>query len=198
VALGLPTPTSAAFFIAELGLGVPRGGIVGDAGDIINIIMRQTKNWRLRELFFLGILGLVVHVESSGLMIAQSADLTSGNIVIRGSLVCLNTEGRETPCTEGEHPFGLKDGRGKVYPLKTDKSLDTLRTEPRMQSKDFQLTLRPIQNSSLYEIIKSRFFRDGKLYDFYYYCDVCNITTYHPGLCMCCRQETEYRENMVH
>jgi hypothetical protein len=128
---------------------------------------------------------------------SQSSDLTRENIIARGILVCLNAEGRETPCTEGIHSYGLKDGGGKVYSLKADSSLDTLRTELRIQSKDFQLTLRPIQNSSLYEIIKSRFFRDGKLYDFYYYCEVCNITTYHPGLCMCCRQETEYRENVV-
>lgn len=185
------------FFIAELGPGVPRGGIIRLPGDIINMIMRQTRIWRLRELVFLGILGLIDHVGSSGLMMAQSADLTSENIVIRGILVCLTAEGREAPCAEGVHSYGLKDSSGRVYPLKADKSLDTLRTEPRIQSKDFQLTLRPIQNSSLFEIINARFFRDGKLYEFYYYCEVCNIKTYHPGLCMCCRQETEYREDVV-
>ncbi len=145
-----------------------------------------------------GFLGLFLHLGTSGLIAAQSVDLTRGNLVVRGSLVCLNSEGREAACSGKEDSCGLKDAAGKVYALRSDQSLETLRTEPRIQSKDFQLTLRRIQNSSLYEIIKSRFFRDGKLYDFFYFCDVCNITTYHPGLCMCCRQETEYRENPVH
>ena len=174
-----------------------RGSIIRFAGDIINIVMRQMKSLRFGKMSFTGLLGALVYVGSSGLLMAQSADLTRGNIVIRGSLVCLNSAGSETPCTGKEGSFGLKDAAGKVYDLKSGNSLDTLRNEPRIQSKDFQLTLRQIQGSSLYEIIKSRFFRDGKLYDFYYYCDVCNITTYHPGLCMCCRQETQYRENVV-
>ena len=128
---------------------------------------------------------------------SHSSDLTRENIIVRGVLICLSAEGQEIPCAEGVRSYGLKDSSGRVYSLKADKSLDTLRTEPRIRSKDFQLTLRPIQNSSLFEVVNSRFFRDGKLYDFYYYCEVCNIKTYHPGLCMCCRQETEYREDVV-
>lgn len=41
-----------------------------------------------------------------------------------------------------------------------------------------------------------RFFtvHDGKLFKLTYYCDVCNITTYKPGPCMCCQKPTEPRE----
>jgi hypothetical protein len=158
--------------------------------------MRDSKDL-LPKILFSWLLAVTFSLVDSNIMIAQSSDLTRENIIARGILVCLNAEGREAPCTEGRHSYGLKDSGGKVYRLNADKSLDTLTTEPRIQSKDFQLTLRPVQNSSLYQIITSRFFRDGTLYDFYYYCDVCNITTYHPGLCMCCRQETEYRERAV-
>lgn len=159
--------------------------------------MLQRNYQRLRTLFPFGLLVLIIGLGCSGIMLAQPADFTRGNIVVRGSLVCLNSEGREIPCAGTEDTVGLKDATGKIYALKSGKSVETLRTEPRLHSKDFQLTLRPIQNSSSYEIVKSRFFRDGKLYDFYYYCDVCNITTYHPGLCMCCRQETQYQEKVV-
>ena len=36
--------------------------------------------------------------------------------------------------------------------------------------------------------------REGKLFKLVYYCDVCNITTYQPGPCDCCREPTEPRE----
>jgi len=159
--------------------------------------MRQTKYLRVKKFVYIGILILTFNMATSRTAAAQATEPAKENIVVRGSLVCVNPGGHEAPCTGKEDAFGLKDAAGRIYALKSDKSLETLRIEPRIQSKDFQLTLRQIKNSSLYEIIKSRFFRDGKLYDFYYFCDVCNIKTYHPGLCMCCRQETEYREVVV-
>lgn len=159
--------------------------------------MRQTRNLQVARLVSSGILGLFFQLGTPGTTAGQSLETTLENVVVRGSLVCVNPESHEVPCTGKEDAFGLKDAAGKTYALKSGKSLETLRTEPRIRSKDFQLTLRQIKNSFLYEIVKSRFFRDGKLYDFYYYCEVCNITTYHPGLCMCCRQETEYREVVV-
>jgi hypothetical protein len=127
----------------------------------------------------------------------QSQDITFGNVVVRGTLVCIDPEAHVTPCTGKEDSCGLKDPSGRVYPLQSDKSLETLRTEPQIRSNEFQLTLRQIPKSTLYGIIKPRFIRDGKLYEFYYYCDVCNITTYHPGPCMCCQQETVYHEKKV-
>ncbi len=33
--------------------------------------------------------------------------------------------------------------------------------------------------------------RAGKKYTISYWCSTCSIRTYTPGLCMCCRQETE-------
>jgi hypothetical protein len=33
--------------------------------------------------------------------------------------------------------------------------------------------------------------KDGKKYTISYWCEVCSIRTYTPGLCMCCRDETE-------
>lgn len=36
--------------------------------------------------------------------------------------------------------------------------------------------------------------REGKLYRVRYFCELCNIETLEPGLCMCCQQETELQE----
>jgi len=119
------------------------------------------------------------------------------NLIVRGVLVCLNQSLKQVGCTGGGDALGLKSSDGRIYPLKTDKSAQTLKEEKRLQTNEFQLTLRKTNNSSTYEIVKSQFIRGGKLFDFYYYCDVCNITTYIPGPCMCCRQETEYHEKLV-
>lgn len=37
--------------------------------------------------------------------------------------------------------------------------------------------------------------RDSKLHRVRYFCEVCNIETLEPGICVCCQQETELQEN---
>jgi hypothetical protein len=130
---------------------------------------------------------------------APDNDLSASqsNLVVRGTLVCVGKESKEVPCTGKGNALGLKAANGQIYLLKSDKLAETLVEEKRLRSKDFQLTLRKSGDSDSLEIVKSQFFRDGKLYDFYYFCDVCNITTHTAGLCMCCRQETEYREKLA-
>jgi hypothetical protein len=119
------------------------------------------------------------------------------NLIVRGTLICVGKESKEVPCAGKGNALGLKAANGQIYLLKEDKLAETLTEEKRLRSKDFQLTLRKSGDSTSYEIVKSQFFRDGNLYDFYYFCDVCNITTHSPGLCMCCRQETEYHEKLA-
>ena len=122
---------------------------------------------------------------------------SQNNLVVRGTLVCVGKESKEVPCIGKGNALGLKAANGQIYLLKRDKLAETLVEEKRLRSRDFQLTLRKSGDSDSLEIVKSQFFRDGKLYDFYYFCDVCNITTHTPGLCMCCRQETEYHEKLA-
>jgi len=145
----------------------------------------------------LRLLALIFVLPSGGILMANDHPPMVGDLVVRGELVCVDKTYKEIQCSAGGNNFGLKAGGGKIYPLKTDKSVETLIAEKRLQTKAFQLTLRQVNNSPVYEIIKSQFIRGGKVYDFYYYCEVCNITTYSPGRCMCCQQETEYREKLA-
>jgi hypothetical protein len=134
----------------------------------------------------------------AGLAAEKDVSAPQSNLVVRGTLICVGRESsKEVPCLGQEDALGLKATNGQIYPLKGDKLTETLIEEKRIRSKDFQLTLKKAGDSASYEIVKSQFFRDGKLYDFYYFCDVCNITTHSPGLCMCCRQPTEYHEKLA-
>lgn len=36
--------------------------------------------------------------------------------------------------------------------------------------------------------------KDGKVYEIFYYCDVCSISSSIPGLCQCCREPTVLTE----
>ena len=139
----------------------------------------------------------LVGLPRSGAAFGMGASTSQDNLVVRGTLVCIGKESKEVPCAGTGNTLGLRSVNGQIYLLKNDKLTSTLIEEKRLRSRDFQLTLKKADASGWYEIVKSQFFRDGKLYDFYYFCDVCNITTHSPGPCMCCRQETEYHEKLA-
>ncbi|MEW5978515.1 MAG: hypothetical protein AB1898_22190 [Acidobacteriota bacterium] len=119
------------------------------------------------------------------------------NEVRQGRLVCLDAKTQETPCSSVPAARGLKTEEGQVFPLRSGDALGTLVSEKRLRSNRFQLTLRKEQGTPFFEVIRSQILRDGKVLDFYYFCEVCNITTYAPGLCMCCREETAYHEKVA-
>jgi hypothetical protein len=151
----------------------------------------------LKKLFHAVIVWSLVPGSGFAAEAGKIVSASESNLVVRGTLTCSDNESKEVPCSEKRSVLALKTEKGQLYLLKDDKLSRTLIEEKRLRTKDFQLTLRKSKDSSSYEIVTSQFFRDGKLYDFYYFCDVCNITTHSPGLCMCCRQETEYHEKLA-
>jgi hypothetical protein len=125
---------------------------------------------------------------------AQTPNQVTENLVVTGTLVCLDNSSKETTCGAKPEALGLKATDGRIYPLKKHENVEALFIEKRLQTREFRLTLRRQPDSEAFELVKAQLIRGGKLYNFHYFCDVCNITTYAPGPCMCCREETEYRE----
>jgi hypothetical protein len=64
----------------------------------------------------------------------------------------------------------------------------------RVQARELQVTARLFPATSFIEVIKLQSLRAGRLYDLYYFCDVCNVTTHKPGPCQCCQEPVELRE----
>lgn len=123
---------------------------------------------------------------------AESSTLT----VIRGRAVCLDAAGREIESLfscSGTSRFGFASRDGRFYRFVPTDTMTPVFTDSRVRQRELQLTARLHAGDQL-EIIKVQSVKEGKLYDIFYYCDVCSITAYVPGLCPCCRNELEFRE----
>jgi len=118
-------------------------------------------------------------------------------VVTKGHIVCLDAQGHPIDslfaCREANARFGLASREGKLYKFLPTDTMITVFTDIRVRQRELQLTAR-LHNGDQLEIIKVQSIKDGKLYDIYYFCDVCTITSYTPGLCPCCRNEMEFRQ----
>jgi hypothetical protein len=126
---------------------------------------------------------------------AQAGDQSL--VVIRGRAVCLDALGRDEEsllgCSEANHHFGFETKSGKLYKFGPADPMTPIFTDNRVRQRELQLSAR-VHSGDQLEIIKVQSVKEGKLYDVFYFCDVCNIKAYVPGLCPCCRAEMEFRE----
>lgn len=115
--------------------------------------------------------------------------------VIRGRVVCLDSGGRGDAigCTGSSNKFGLVSADGKRYKFLSSDSSTAMFADSRVRQRELQITAKLLLENNL-EIVTVQSIRDGRLYDIYYFCELCNITAYAPGPCVCCRQELEFRE----
>ena len=118
-----------------------------------------------------------------------------GLTVVRGRVVCLDSRGRGdvVGCTERAGNFGLVSADGKRYKFLATDSSTAMFTDPRVRQRELQIAAKLLPGDKL-EIVTVQSIRGGKLYDIYYFCELCNIRAYAPGPCPCCRAELEFRE----
>ena len=118
-------------------------------------------------------------------------------VVLRGRAVCLDQSGSEIDalfgCDERAGHFGLVDKGAKLHSFDPADSTTAVFTDARVRARDLQVTARLNAKRQL-EIIKVQSVREGKLYDIYYFCEICNIRAYTPGPCPCCQKELEFKE----
>jgi hypothetical protein len=118
--------------------------------------------------------------------------------IIRGRAVCLDATGREVRsvfgCPETSTLFAFAAADGKLYRFLSGDTMAPVFTDSRVRQQELQITGR-LHGRDQLEIIKVQLVKAGKIFDIFYYCDVCSITAYVPGLCPCCRNELEFRES---
>ena len=120
------------------------------------------------------------------------------DITVEGEVVCGDTAHPHLTlsadqCKAGQGRYALKTGSGELYFFIPEDPRAEIFRDPRLWNRTLRITGR-LRDESRLEIIALRAVRDGRLYDVYYHCDVCNITTYSDGPCPCCQAPVEYRE----
>lgn len=88
----------------------------------------------------------------------------------------------------------LQQADGKQLHLHGDDDTMGVLKDKRLADSDFEVVgklageaveILPIHDAALFA------YKDGKRLRVTYWCDICAIRTYTPGLCWCCREETE-------
>jgi hypothetical protein len=114
-------------------------------------------------------------------------------------VICL-TEELQKPyqinpdCDARGHVYTLKTAEGKLYPFLPVDTAAAIWNDERFRQRDLQITARTFPNTDFIEVIRLQSWRDGKLHNLYYFCDVCSISSHKPGPCECCQEPYEFRE----
>jgi hypothetical protein len=120
-------------------------------------------------------------------------------VSLRGKVVCLTEELEKLyqiapDCNTRGHVYTLKTAEGKFYPFLPVDTAAAIWMDERFRQRDLQVTARIFPATDFIEVIKLQSWRNGKLHDLYYFCDICYITAYKPGPCECCQEPVEFRE----
>lgn len=129
---------------------------------------------------------------------AASAD-NAHNITVRGYVACLDENARRLPpdsdCNNGAAYYELLTAENRRYGFVPGDALITMFTESRVRKMELQVK-GFLHDAGRIEMTRVQARRDGKLYDIFYYCEVCEIIAYGPGPCFCCYGPFEFRERL--
>lgn len=138
-------------------------------------------------------------------MSAQAQDKQTDDakdVSLRGKVVCLTEELDKRfnvlpDCDKRHHVYSLKTGDGKIHPLLPTETSAAVWMDERFRQRELQITARSFPDTDHIEVIKIQSWVSAKLYDLYYYCDICAITAFKPGACECCQEPVEFRETLA-
>ncbi len=156
--------------------------------------MRRSPSWSNSILYVTTLLVSLSGVTAARQLTAQKP------LVVRGQVVWLTAEGQptndQTLSTLSHRHFGFRTIENHFYRFSPDDSLVEMFTDPRVRARQLQIS--GLESRSGYlEIIGIKSLRNQQPYDIFYFCEVCNITTYSPGPCVCCQQEVELKETPI-
>lgn len=116
--------------------------------------------------------------------------LATGSLRANGNPVSLRGKLTQTP---GQPPALTLPG-GKTVALTGDEQTTGVLNDARLKDADFEIS-GAYNAGGVFEILpihKRALFvhKDGKRLYVTYWCDICAIRTYTPGVCWCCQDET--------
>lgn len=92
------------------------------------------------------------------------------------------------------HWLALVTDDGKVYPLIKDEGAKMFFTDAATRGRPMRLTGRLFADTHLFQVLDVHSFKNGKLHEIYYWCDICAIRRSAGGVCECCGGPMELRE----
>jgi hypothetical protein len=92
------------------------------------------------------------------------------------------------------HWLALVADDGTVYPLIKDAGTRMFFQDPVLLNRPMRLTGRTLPKTRLVQVVNVHSYRQGKLHEVYYWCDICTIRGYENTKCGCCGAPMERRE----
>jgi hypothetical protein len=119
-------------------------------------------------------------------------------VELRGRVICLPEAmhalyGTELPAGHA-HVYGFHASDGAFYTLLRTRWSEALFLDARLRAKDLLLKGRVFAHSHLLDVESFKSIRDGRVWDLYYYCEVCAIKSVSPEPCACCQGPMELVE----
>ncbi|MGH9341848.1 MAG: hypothetical protein ACRD1R_20240 [Acidobacteriota bacterium] len=142
----------------------------------------------------LSLLAVAVSLLMGAVRAAPAQSNETREIILQGQVLCMDAAGKHhASCPEHPARYGLRTLQGDFYLFKSADTRTVMFTDPRVRRRTLQITAW-MDGSRELEIIKIQSVHEDAVFDLYYRCEVCNITTHTPGPCWCCQQEFEFRE----
>lgn len=152
------------------------------------------RHFLAASLLTAGAVSLPVHGQDNAAKLAEPRAIS-----LRGHVVCLTEELDKLynvvpDCEDRGHVYALKTAEGKLHPFLPTDSAAAVWMDDRFRQRDLQVTARAFPQTSFIEVIQFQSWKNGQLYDLYYFCDICYIKAFKPGACECCQEPVEFRE----
>lgn len=145
---------------------------------------------------------LLTQVQAGSAEQGNSSD-SPRELTLRGRVVCILEEIQKQfgagVAAEHDHLWGFqsKSQNGKIYTLAETRLSEALFLDERLREKELIIKGRVFPKTQVLEATKIQSVQDGKVYDLYYYCDICSITTVTPRECSCCRGPVRLVEELL-
>jgi hypothetical protein len=118
------------------------------------------------------------------------------DVEVQGRVTCIDESREEIPCSEESTRFGFLTLTHEWYFFMTTDSRAKMFQDPRVRERELVVKGR-LRPQSQIEITKVWSVKNGQRLDIYYFCAVCNIKAHVGGLCWCCQEDFELREEPI-
>ena len=138
--------------------------------------------------------GILINM-SGGVSGSQGGD-SPRDVEVQGRVICIDESREEIPCSDESTRFGFLTRSDERYFFMTSDSRAKMFQDPRVRERELVVKGRLRPHNQI-EITKVWSVKSGQRLDIYYFCAVCNIKTHVGGLCWCCQEDFELREEPI-